>query len=414
MVQWRQSLRMTLRRLVTVLMVLAGVCLVALLVARVTATGQTEAKEQADIVRTLLRGLEYRESQPSQLFGEGIVDTYYGGCYWPSLEKISDWVRETPEEERRDRDRVMVRFHISHLHYCLEAQSIFWGGANSFFAADPRGDPWDVGKMHQFRGVTESGIYYQVSWSRGYPMARYRPAEGTDPLFSGKWPTRWLGLVKGGEPLSAAIRERIDNAVSYNCLKDEWAGLPCLRLTLYKHRADSDDFSRIRYWFAPEPGYDCALVRREYVHHSVDPAHADRRFVTEWRDFQEVPGLRSLFPRRWTHWSFVYSTKYPNPLDSVRDVHITTLSTEPPPEDDLWHTLFPPGVLLDQPFTSSSPEYKEKWREISVTGIRSQTHFWAEKPWEEVVPAFPEEWWKGIDAETIADLLAGAGVEKTP
>lgn len=405
---------MRLARVLTLLLVLVLPSALFMGVVRIYGArpGSNDTQEQADTVRTILQGLQYRESQPSRLLGEAVLDTYYGGAHWPSLERISDAVRETPQGARPDRDRVAVRFDLSRSHYRLEAQSVYWGGANPFFPADPREDPWNVGQMHHIRGVTEGGLGYQVSWSRGYPMVWYHPVDSTEVGFSGKWPAIWLGLIKrGAEPLSASVRERIDKAVSYSCVKDERAGLPCLRLTIYTHLTDSDDVSRARYWFAPE--YDCALVRKESIHYSVDPAHADHRQVTEWRDFQQVPGLPSLFPRRWTYWSFVYSsTEYENPLNTVRDVHINSLNIEPPPEDDLLRTLMPPGALLRPPLAPSSrmgPDYEG--RVMETARIRSEAYLWAKKPWEEVVPVFPEEWSEGLSQETIADLLAGAGVQ---
>ena len=41
---------------------------------------------RGDVVQTLVRGMAYRESQPSRLDAEGVVDSYYGTSYWEVLE----------------------------------------------------------------------------------------------------------------------------------------------------------------------------------------------------------------------------------------------------------------------------------------------------------------------------------------
>ena len=365
---------------------------------------------QADVQHTIIRGLEFRESQLSELHGEAVMDSYYGPAYWPWLREHVHDVREHPEGER-DRDRVIVRFDLSRFAYRVEVQSLYWGGANTYFGGDTGRAADDISDLYVIRGATDAGMLYHVSRETGYPIGWYLPASDTTSGFRRGRPAIWLGISGAGyAPLSERVRADLERSADTDWELVQHEGLSCWLLTLHKMPHHTSRRERVRYWFAPR--YECALVRKERT--GYDPhRRIGHRYVKQWSGFRTVHGLSSAFPRRYVEWMFSYDKNQSHDAtDVIYDVHFDTLSVEPPTHDLLGHLSFPVGTRIMGPVSPErrdggiGPEYE---REMFSTGrIWGDTHSWAKKDWGTVVPPFPKEWAQGIDEATIKDLLSGA------
>jgi len=384
---------------------LLNISLVASCWAQTPIVGEPAA--ETAVLQTVLEGLNYRESQVERLWGEGLVDSYYTSLYWSSLGEICDEVKKV-REGHRDRDRVAVHFDLQRSCNSIQVQSIYWGGANMFFTADPGRAAQDVGELYLVRGTTKEGAFYHFSRQRGYPIAWYYPvADTTSGLLRGR-PSIWLGLSAPRHiTMSAHIQQEIDRAVSWRCNRTTWKDEPCVLLSLYKKSTSANHYERTRYWFAPE--YDFGLVELERIGFDAGHAESGYRYVSCWENFAQVTGLFSPLPRRYTHWCFSYSPDSDTALDHVVDVQITRLSVEPPSRTAALGTIFPPGTRLWLPISpvwrnrEVGPNYEEEKREASA--LWGDAHYWAQRSWEQVVPGFPADWSKGLTQQAITDVL---------
>lgn len=368
------------------------------------------AQSPADVQETVLKGLEFRESQLHTLHGEAVVDSYYGAAYWPWLREQVQAVREHPGAER-DRDRAIMRFDLSEVGYRIEVQSLYWGGGNMFFAGNTGRASDDISDLHLITGVTETGMLYKYSRQFGYPMAWYFPVPNTPSGFRRGRPALWLGISAAPQvPLSEDVRADIARSTDVDWKLVDHEGLSCWLLTLYRRPPEVTMFWRTRYWFAP--GYDCALVRKEQI--AYDPKRrTDHRYVEQWSDFDTVDGLHSAFPRRHVFWKFIYTASQPDDtLDLIWDVRFHALSVEAPTHDLLGSFSFPIGTRIMPPMSSEWRGQTLPSEYVSETSdsarIWSDTSLWAEEDWETVAPPFPKQWAECIDDATVRDILGEA------
>ena len=359
---------------------------------------------RGDVVQTLVRGMAYRESQPSRLDAEGVVDSYYGTSYWEVLEAASGG--DVPPG--RDRDRTLVRFHASGEQFAEEAQALYYGGGGLFFpATQERTDAWDVGRMHMKRGMV-NGRQYEVSWSGGGPLAVLLGSSEASGLCMG-WLPRFAGLVEPTGPdvgFSEAVRQDLQRAETVTCSPEKAMGMDCYALTTWR-KIDEEGVERCRYWLAP--GLDCAPILADRCGcHGADRERG-YRYVSAWSDFAPVPGLRSQLPRRHRAWHLQYGRpdESGGPLHLALDVRLTWLSAQGVPvHEALLRSVFPVGVAVTQ--TMLAPGELPAWEVEEATArtdqLRADVRAWAHLPQERAMPELPQEC-----ADPLNEALAQEG-----
>lgn len=362
------------------------------------------------MMETIIRGIGDREQRLQGIVGEAVHDTFYGPRYWEALEGVADAARRTPEEAR-DRDRMIVRFNLSPWAWRVEAQSLFWGGSNVFFPAQPQRAAGDVDGLYMFRGATEDGTGYAFSRQWG-PRCQYAPATPVEPGWLATWPARWLGMANEGAMwLSRSIGQSLESSSSSDPVEESLEGVACWRMTVYSVSRDRQDIFRTTYWVASSHGF--APVRVEQLHHNRRGDGASHRSVAEWSDFRALPGGSVSMPRRHTRYAFVYTEGVAGTLDHIMDIRIAQLYEGDWPAHDLVRSAFPVGARLVSPVEITHPrgqvtdEYSRQMTESG--GAWATAGVWATTPWADAVPAYPPDWDKGLSAEEVADMLRGAG-----
>jgi hypothetical protein len=372
-------------------------------------SGRAEPVKE-ELLRTVIKGLEHRESQLTRLVGETVLDTYYGTAFWSLLKHDCEPVRNH-KGDFGDRDRVVVRFELCQTGYKLEAQSLYWGGSNVFFMVDPERGAKDIAGLYLVRGVHPPNTFYSVSRERGLPMASYHAIGDSPSGFSRDQPARWLGLCgAGNQSLSSFIRERTQPTTTCDCRMARWGNLDCVIVSAFgvDTAPSVHPAWRVQWWFSLQ--HECALVREEWVFFPVQEpdGHAGQRRVTEWRDFQPVEPFRSQYPRRYLEYEFAYGGERIDSVRHIRDAEVRWLKSNPPKERELVDSVLPPGALLIPPMAKSPdeltpPDYLET---MSVANqLWDGMAEWAKRPWEKAVPTYPPEWSVGITESERRDIL---------
>jgi len=373
------------------------------------ARGSTPSDVASALLRTSIRGCQYRLDQLTAVVGEAVMDSFYG----PGHVRRVPWdsqVLPADDLPGRGRDRTVVRFDLSKTAHRVEAQSVYFGGGNPFFGIDTTRDPKDIGELYMLRGVTEDSTAYRFSRERGYPIAWYHPTDGPQSGFVRDLPSTWLGLNKGlGRPFAEELESNAREGATWTSDTAAPNGSERLTLTFWGKNAQSGELWRVRYWLLPTN--DCAVGRAETLGWDAGTGFSVR-YVWEWTDFRRVLGLASALPHRHQSLSFVYNSKDKrHGLEEIREVRITRLATGASQGTArLCDQLFPVGAWLKSPSSTEwgarelDPDYRKAMDES--TAVWQVNTLWATTPWEQIAPKFPEEWRKGLTAEEIADLKA--------
>jgi hypothetical protein len=370
-------------------------------IASIVATQQPVSPRVPDnpVIRTLLRGLAYRESQVEQVHAEATVDSYYPPAYWDTVRGLSS----RDELGGQDRDRTVVRFSASDAYYTEEARPVYFGGGGIFFAISAEEfDPWDTGLLRIKRGAI-NGRGFEVLWRGGPPIAREVRVDPPSSGLASGWLPAVLGLTEptsGRWTLQETVTRNLNAADEVAVVESDESGLSCHVLTTWQ-RTDTGGVARFRYWFASE--HDGAIIKCERCGTRGAAGGPGYRYVATWSDFAPVEGLTSPFPRRHTQWHLSSSGEggdAQDTLTTVLDFSISWITAqELSPAPLLVRDAFPVGSIITHAASDAAdaPSLDVLQAMERNQDLLNDTAAWAGRPWEVAVPKLPGDCMQPLD-----------------